>query len=158
MYPPFSETPRQLSKVPQTERPVLADDVDPVPVNPFVATEGDNYLGGWSQSSAAPVNTFIASNRDANVGVWSQNSAAVQSSAGVSSFSDTSYPSEALPHTLFDTNVRHYTSEKMPHSPSHGSPASPVLLARHLELFQFARLFVCEREAVYVVINYTSHT
>eukprot|EP00439_Symbiodinium_sp_Y106_P030487 s4342_g3.t1 len=125
--------PRQLSKVPQTERPVLADDVDPVPVNPFVATEGDNYLGGWSQSSAAPVNTFIASNRDANVGVWSQNSAAVQSSAGVSSFSDTSYPSEALPHTLVDTNVRHYTSEKMPHSPSHGSPASPVMIATPLD-------------------------
>ncbi|CAE7226035.1 Cacna1i [Symbiodinium sp. CCMP2592] len=124
--------PRQLSKVPQTERPVLVDDVDPVPVNPFIATDGDNYVGGWSQSSTAPVNANVARNRDTNVGVWSQSSAGVQSSANASSFSDTSYVSEAFPHTLADTNVRDYTSEKMPHSPSHG-PASPVMIATPLD-------------------------
>ena len=121
-----------MSKVPQTERPILADDVDPVPVNPFITTDGDVYLGGWSQSSAAPVTTLIAGTRDANAGLWSQNSG-VQSSALESSpgFSDTSYISEAsgaFPHTLVDDNSRQYTSEKMPTSPSHG-PASPVLLA-----------------------------
>lgn len=128
--------PRQLSKVPQTERPILADDVDPVPVNPFITTDGDDYLGGWSQSSAAPVTTLIEGTRDANAGLWSQNSG-VQSSALQSSpgFSDTSYISEAsgaFPHTLVDDNSRHYTSEKMPTSPSHG-PASPVMIATPLD-------------------------
>ncbi|CAE7665902.1 Cacna1i, partial [Symbiodinium sp. CCMP2456] len=131
--------PRQLSKVPQTERPVLADDVDPVPVNPFIATDEADYRGGFSQSSAAPVNTFIASSRDENLGLWSQSSpgdpgvqsSALQSSANASSFSEISYVSEAFPHTLVDNNVRQ-TSDKMPASPSHG-PASPVMIATPLD-------------------------